>query len=66
MTDKELVILYKTALEHISNNSTDITDPCMSPENSQGNGDDQFYDGVRQGEYYAAEIAREALEKGSK
>jgi hypothetical protein len=51
----------REALEKIAKNSTDETNPNLSSQDSFGNADDVFYDGMRQGDYYTAEIARTAL-----
>ena len=51
----------REALEKIAKNSSDETNPDLSSQNSMGNYDDVFYDGMRQGDYYTAEIARAAL-----
>ena len=50
----------REALEKIAKNSPDETNPDLSSQNSMGNYDDVFYDGMRQGDYYTAEIARAA------
>lgn len=51
------------ALEKISANSTDKEDPNLSSSDSFGNSDDVFSDGMRQADYYTAQIARETLAK---
>jgi hypothetical protein len=52
---------YKAALEKISANSKDETDPDLSSEDSYGNSGDVFWDGMRQADFHTATIARNAL-----
>lgn len=55
----------KIALEALEKIAKDggKEDPELDPTCSQGNGDDQFYDGDTQGRWHCAAHAREALEK---
>lgn len=60
MTDINQVLI--DALTEIASHKWQ-EDHDLSAENSMGNADDVFYDGVEQGQYYCAVIAREALAK---
>lgn len=65
MNAGEVAPALLAALQEIAADSKDATDPELTSECSWGNNDDVFSDGLRQGRYCAAAVARAAIAKAT-